>query len=252
MGRKGDRRICFEKIRVLAALYHVPRRARIIVPGVAHHVTQRGNNRRAVFLPVEDRRLYLDLLGHHAARCGAHILGYCLMGNHVHLIAVPELENSLALTFGRAHSEYAQALNQAESWSGHVWQRRFFSCPLDEYHVMRAMRYAELNPVRAGLVAQPWDWPWSSARAHTEEHAMDAVLDFRWEAHFGRWDRREWRESLLSGVPDEECEALRKATATGAPLGSQEFVEGLERQAGRRRKEDAATGGGVQGCLFAD
>src|SRR5216684_3216207 len=96
----------------------MPRRARVAVPALAHHVTQRGNNRQQVFYSVEDRRLYLDLLTRHAHRCGTQIAGYCLMTNHVHLVVVPEHENSLARTFGRTHAEYAQALNHSEKRSG--------------------------------------------------------------------------------------------------------------------------------------
>jgi putative transposase len=108
----------------------MPRRARLIVPGVAHHVTQRGNNRQQVFYSVEDRSLYLDLLTRYAGRYGTQIAGYCLMTNHVHLLVVPEHENSLARTFGQTHAEYALALNQCEQRSGHrrVQPERYFTC----------------------------------------------------------------------------------------------------------------------------
>jgi putative transposase len=137
----------------------MPRRPRVILPGVAHHVTQRGNNREPVFRSSDDRRFYLELLGRHAAHYGARILGYCLMTNHVHLIAVPEREDSLARSMGSTHSEYALALNYAQGRSGHVWQNRFFSCPLEESHLLRALRYVELNPVRAELASAPDGWP---------------------------------------------------------------------------------------------
>ena len=99
------------------------------------------------------------------------------MTNHVHVAAVPQRDHSLARTFGRAHAEYAAALNHAERRSGHLWQNRFFSCPLDAAHQESAMRYVELNPVRAGLIAVPWAWPWSSARAHCSEGASGVLLD---------------------------------------------------------------------------
>jgi len=105
----------------------VPRRPRSVFPGVAHHITQRGNNRQPVFFSSDDRRLYLDLLCHHGARSGARFLGYCLMTNHVHLVAVPEREDSLARALGRVHSEYTLALNRTEGRSGHLWQNRFSS-----------------------------------------------------------------------------------------------------------------------------
>jgi putative transposase len=210
------------------------RRARVVVPGVAHHVTQRGNDRQAVFLSSDDRRFYLEILGRQAARHGARILGYCLMTNHVHLVVVPDRQDSLARTLGCVHSEYALALNRAHGRSGHLWQNRFFSCLLDGNYLLRVLRYVELNPVRAGMAAEAWAWPWSSARAHTEEQVVDPVLDFRWEEYVGRWNYGEWREILEAGMEDRECDAVRRATSTGEPLGAREFVTAMERQAGRR------------------
>jgi putative transposase len=212
----------------------MPRRPRVIVPGVAHHVTQRGNNREPVFHSADERRFYLDLLCRNATHYSVRILGYCLMTNHIHLVAVPERENSLARALGCTHSEYALALNHTQGRSGHLWQNRFFSCLLDESHLLRALRYVELNPVRAGLAAEPCGWPWSSARAHTLDHVSDAVLDCHWAEYFGRWDCGEWQEILSAGISGGECDSVRRATQTGEPLGSREFVAALERQAGRR------------------
>jgi putative transposase len=212
----------------------MPRRPRFVIPGIAHHITQRGNNRQPVFHAAEDWRRYLDLLGRHALRCRVRILAYCLMPNHVHLVAVPENANSLALTLGRAHSEYALAWNRAARPSGHLWQNRFFSCAMDEAHARRAVRYVELNPVRAGLVSAAWEWPWSSARAHVEDGAADGVLDCRWAEYFGGWNFDEWKEILSAALACSEWEAMRRATRTGEPFGSKEFVVGLERQLGKR------------------
>ena len=212
----------------------MPRRPRVVFPGVAHHVTQRGNDHQAVFHSPGDRRLYLELLRHHTVRSGVRVLGYCLMTNHIHLAAVPERENSLAHCMARVHSEYALAVNRAEGRCGHLWQNRFFSCPLDERHLITALLYIDLNPVRAGAAATPWDWPWSSARAHAVELATDAVLDRDWAAYCRFWNFREWQDLLLAGMPDGESASVREATRTGEPLGSPEFVVGLERQVGRR------------------
>ncbi len=238
----------------------MPRRPRVIIPGVPHHITQRGNNRQPVFLAPDDCRRYLELLGRHASHYGARILGYCLMSNHVHLIAVPQSEDSLAQTLGRAHSEYALALNKGEGRSGHVWQGRFFSCPMDASHLLSAMRYVEFNPVRAKLAAAPWDWPWSSARAHTMNGAIDAVIDCHWMEYFDRWNFDEWKDILSASMSDAESEAVRRATRTGEPLGSREFLSALERRMGKRlrvwergrpeRKPQSREGAAVQGCLF--
>jgi len=214
----------------------MPRRPRTVFPGVAHHITQRGNDRQPVFFSTGDHRFYLELLTRHCARSSARILGYCLMPNHIHLVAVPEREDSLARALRHAHSEYALAHNRAYGHSGHLWQNRFFSCPLDESHLMRALRYIDLNPVRAGLVGQPWDWPWSSARAHGTEGVSDAVLDSLWTEYCGGWNYGEWREILLAGADNNEAEAIREATRTGEPLGSREFMRRLENLAGKPLK----------------
>jgi putative transposase len=212
----------------------MPRRPRVIVPGVAHHVTQRGNNRRSVFLSRHDRTFYLARLTHNAALHGTRILGYCLMTNHVHLVAIPAEENSLARTLGPTHSEYALYRNRACEQSGHVWQNRFFSCPLGESHLITALRYIELNPVRAGLAELAWEWPWSSARAHAFPGSIDPVLDPASPECRGPWNHTEWREILAAGVSDTDSYAIRRATLTGEPLGSAEFVARLERETGRR------------------
>jgi putative transposase len=239
----------------------MPRRARVVIPGVAHHITQRGNDRQPVFLCPADWTRYLDLLGRHASRWGAQILAYCLMPNHVHLVAVPERGDSLARTLGRTHSEYALARNRAGGRSGHLWQGRFFSCPLDASHALRAVRYVELNPVRAGLARAAWEWPWSSGRAHAMDKVPDKVLDYRWAEYFGGWNYGEWKEILTVGAPDGEVAAVRRATSTGEPLGSTEFIMGLERQAGRRlrvwergrprQKPQSGEEAVRQACLFA-
>jgi len=202
------------------------------VPGVAHHVTQRGNNKQQVFLSDADFRLYRHLLATHAPKSGVSVLGYCLMPNHVHLVVVPESEESLARALGRTHGEYAAAVNAASTRSGHLWQNRFFSCLMDEGHSLRALLYIDLNPVRAGLAESAWDWPWSSARAHALDDAADSVLDSGWRDAFAGWDRDEWRELLGEGDV-EFSDTLRRSTQTGEPLGACHFVEELERRCGR-------------------
>ena len=141
--------------------------ARVVVPGCWHHITQRGNRRQSVFFEDADYTLYLQLLAHHTRRCAVRIVGYCLMGNHVHLIAIPPAETALAKSLGRAHVDYARWLNLRRGETGHVWQNRFFSCPMDDWHQWEALRYVECNPVRAGMVSEAPEWRWSSAEAHT-------------------------------------------------------------------------------------
>ena len=148
--------------------------------GCAHHIVQRGNNRQDVFFVDDDRRVYLDLLAEQAARYGLAIEGYCLMSNHVHLVAVPQSEEALAQAVGRTHFRYTQYINRFRKRSGHLWQGRFYSCALDTRHFWTAMKYIELNPVRARLCRKPWRYAWSSAAAHRRDqpkHTLPKMTD---------------------------------------------------------------------------
>jgi len=133
----------------------MPRNARIVIPGVPHHVTQRGNNRQDVFFVDGDRVRYLDLLRDQCAHEGVRVLAYCLMTNHVHLVAAPGEEDGLQRAVGRSHFLYTQYINRLHRRSGHLWQGRFFSCPPDDAHALDALRYVEMNPVRARMTRVP-------------------------------------------------------------------------------------------------
>jgi putative transposase len=209
------------------------REARIVVPGVPHHVTQRGNNRQDVFFVDDDRRMYFSYLKQSAQAHGLAVTAYALMTNHVHLIAIPEKEESLSNALGRAHMMYAQSVQRTHGGSGHFWQSRFFSCPLDEAHAHNAAAYAELNPVRAGLVSYPWDYPWSSAAAHCHKGydpsgllALDEWLEAMPES--------QWRATLETiASADSVVEKIRKHTRTGRPLGNEAFLDEVENRLGR-------------------
>jgi putative transposase len=142
------------------------RLARAVVAGYPHHITQRGNRRLPTFFSDEDYEAYLALMAAHGAACGVEVWAWCLMPNHVHLVAVPKTAEALARAVGEAHRRYTRGINFREGWRGHLWQERFFSCVLDGPHALAAARYVERNPVRAGLVKRAWDWPWSSAAGH--------------------------------------------------------------------------------------
>ena len=134
----------------------MPRLARIVIPGAAHHVVQRGNNRQDVFFVDDDRRAYLALPAEYSRRYDVRVLGWCLMSNHVHLIVRPGKADSLAKGIGRTHFRYAQYINRLHGRSGHLWEGRFHTCALDEEHFRTAMRYVEQNPVRARIKRRPW------------------------------------------------------------------------------------------------
>ena len=133
----------------------MPRIARIIAPGIPHHVTQRGNRRMETFFRDEDYQAYLSLMAEWCRKYNVAIWAYCLMPNHVHLIAIPETEEGLRLAVGEAHRRYSAMINRRQKWTGHLWQGRFSSFPMDETYLLAAVKYIEMNPVRARLVAIP-------------------------------------------------------------------------------------------------
>mgnify|MGYP000160938932 CR=1 FL=1 len=140
--------------------------ARIVIPDIPHHVTQRGNRRETVFFEDHDYRAYLSLLTESARKAATEIWAYCLMPNHVHLILVPSHEDGLRATLGDAHRRYTGRINSRNKWTGHLWQGRFGSVAMDEEHLLNAVRYVSLNPVRAKIVKRAADWPWSSVNTH--------------------------------------------------------------------------------------
>ena len=199
---------------------------RVVVVDVPHHVTQRGNARQVILATDTDRLTYMALLREYAQLYGLSLLGYCLMSNHVHLIAVPHSEAALSHSLRQAHGRYAAYWNGRQSSSGHVWQGRFYSCPLDEKHLWQALRYVELNPVRAGIVEKAEGWPWSSAAAHCGFANPHSILEMTcWSQ---RWSACEWRSFLAEAESPIEIAALRQFTHTGRPLGTREFVSALE------------------------
>jgi putative transposase len=205
------------------------RLARVVVPGEAHHVTQRGNRREAVFFGDEDYRAYLDLIAGAAKRARVAIWSYCLMPNHVHFIVVPEHEDALRATFAEAHRRYTARIHAREQWNEHLWQGRFSSTAMDGAHLVAAARYVALNPVRAGLVSHAADWPWSSARAHlagrddgvvTVAPVLGMVGDFA--AH-------------LDAPEDTQAVAdIRRSRTTGRPVGAREWLQSVETRTRRQ------------------
>jgi len=204
--------------------------ARIVVPDHPHHVTQRGNRRDRVFDTAADALTYLRLLRHHTGQLGVDVWAYCLMPNHVHLVAVPHEEAALSLALRNVHSRYAMYFNQKRRLDGHLWQGRFFSCPLDEQHLWTAVRYVERNPVRAGFVELAEAYRWSSAAAHCGLR-QDTLLSSQFPPPGVIPDWSQWLRE--ADVEDERM--LRKDTKTGTPCGGNEFMEQI-----RKRGESGA------------
>lgn len=197
----------------------MPRSARLVVPGIPHHVTQRGNRRQQTFFSDEDYRLYIKLLRFWCDRVETEIWAWCLMPNHVHLVLVPAHPDGLRAALANTHKRYTWQVNQREGWHGHLWQSRFASCPMDEPHLLACVRYVELNPLRAGLVSRPELWPWSSARAHLGlGHDPLTALAPMCE-RVG-----DWRALLDSGLEDRERERIRASERSGRALGDPAFA----------------------------
>ena len=203
----------------------MPRIARIIAPGYPHHVTQRGNNRMTVFFDDEDRQAYLDILSLYAQKNSLQIWAYCLMDNHIHLLAVPENEISLAKGVGLTNQVYTQYLNRKLNQSGRVWQNRFFSCPVESNQYLWAVaRYVECNPVKAGLIHSAEEYQWSSAKAHLSGDDNKLL-------HQPSWLESSEQKAYVAYVknPDSEAgTAICKATKTGRPFGSETFIDEME------------------------
>jgi len=204
------------------------RLARVVIPGIPHHITQRGNRRQRVFFNSADYDAYLELMAAWCRKSGVEIWAYCLMPNHVHLITMPSSKKGLAQAIGETHRRYTRMINFREKWRGYLWQGRFASFPMDEQYLYVAARYIELNPVRAGLVDRPEEYEWSSARAHlkgkddtlvTVKPLLEMIED--------------WSSFLSAGVNADDLELFRKHERTGRPLGSKSFINKIESLLGR-------------------
>ena len=202
---------------------------RVVIPGIPHHVTQRGNGRARTFFEQGDFALYLDLLAEAAERARAEIWSYCLMPNHVHIVLTPSDTDGLRRTFGELHRRYTGYVNARARMTGHLWQGRYGSVAMDETHFVAALRYVALNPVRARLAERAEDWPWASTRALIAgvsdhyvrvEPALERVGDFAafLQANFDE---------------DESYAALRKAERVGRPIGSPNWLSAMEERTGK-------------------
>lgn len=218
----------------------MPRMARLVVPGYPHHVTQRGSRKQTVFFSDADYRAYIELICELKEEAAVDVWAYCLLPNHVHLVVVPDNKQGLAKLFGVAHHRYAKRINAENDWCGHLWQERFHSFVMDESHLLAAVRYIELNPVRAGLCRHADQWEWSSVHAHLSGDSDKLVNVTPMGALVS-----DWRRYLADEPGADDIEILRRHTRTGRPAGSHDFIGKLEALSGRRlqrRKPGPKTG----------
>lgn len=221
----------------------MPRIARAVAVGFPHHVVQRGNNREKVFFEKEDKEKYLSLLKKYSQRWDAPLLAYCLMSNHVHLLAKPKSEESLYKMMQGVTLCYTQYANRKYQRSGRLWESRYHSCIVDkEKYLWAVARYIEQNPVRAKMVKRAEEYTYSSAKAHING-LKDEMLG---EKLFEERQRKDYRDLIRSDITEKDINGIRYHTRTGRPLGSEEFIKKMEKKlemrfilksAGRPRKK---------------
>jgi putative transposase len=203
--------------------------ARLVVPGYPHHVTQRGARKQKTFFCDQDYETYIEIMAATKRKLEVAIWAYCLMPNHVHLIVVPNRRDGLAQLFGRSHRTYALEINARDGWQGHLWQERYHSFVMDEEHLLAAVRYVEMNPVRAGLCSDPVQWKWSSYQAHIAGNDDQLVVVAPMLERIV-----DWKKFVAIATPREELESLRKHSQSGRPIGDPAFVYFANRQADQR------------------
>jgi putative transposase len=202
---------------------------RFIIPGIPHHVTQRGNGRQQTFFCDADYRLYQSLLATHTAAAGVAVWSWVLMPNHVHIILVPSSTDGIRAAMSRVNRAYAGHVHARERRTGHFWQGRFGCVAMDEAHLAAAIPYIALNPVRARLVKKAESWRWSSVHALLNPDNGDGITDT------GPVLERvgDFPALLRAGEDEAASMKLRQAETIGRPLGDSAFFDLVERQCGR-------------------
>jgi putative transposase len=205
------------------------RLARVIIPNLPHHVTQRGNGRQKVFFSETDYELYRNLLAESCKKARVECWAWVLMPNHVHLILVPRDEDGLRAALAPVHRAYAGIIHARRKKSGHFWQGRFGATVMDEDHVIEALRYVLLNPVRAKLVTKADQWEWSSAKAYLKDRDDGLTNTGPMISRFPDM------KALLTGKANpDHLKRLRAAETIGRPIGNAAFMKMIEKKSGRK------------------
>ena len=211
---------------------------RLTLPGYPHHVIQRGNNRQPIFASTADYQMLLDLLDDNARKFGVALHAYVLMSNHFHLLATPQTADGLPQMMQAVGRRYVRHFNDTQQRSGTLWEGRYKSTLIQtERYLLACMAYIDLNPVRAGLVAYPRDYPWSSYGHYTGQR-----IDKRITPHGLYWElgntpfAREaaYAELVQSGISPVQQAALTDSALSGWALGEPDFVANLQKKTGRR------------------
>lgn len=208
----------------------MPRKARVVFPNQIYHVTQRGNYRQRVFFDDQDRVIYLKYLEEYATKYELKIYAFCLMDNHVHFIVSPSHDKSMAYVFRVTHQKYSLYLNKRLNQFGHRWQSRFYSCLLLGGHIKKAIRYVERNPVRAGMIKYPWQYTWSSARAHLgKEYKVLTLADANDLINLSSW-----KDYLCEDDVSEDMDSIRMGTMQCKASGPIDMIMEFENRSGAK------------------
>ncbi len=207
----------------------MPRITRLIAEGYPHHIVQRGNRRQRVFFQNKDYLEYLRFLNEYSDKNNLSIAAYCLMPNHVHIIAIPENKRGLAKAIGETHRNYTRMINFRKKWRGYLWQGRFSSYILDEKHLYTAARYILNNPVKTEgkIIKNALNYKWSSIRHHTGKEKIPWLKDDLLQNM-----TEDWSQYLKEDIDKNQVELLKKHERTGRPLGDKAFIETLEKKIG--------------------
>ena len=217
---------------------------RLTLPGFAHHIIQRGNNRQPIFIATADYQMMLDLLEENSNKFEVAIHAYVLMGNHFHLLATPQTTEGLAQMMQAVGRRYVRYFNDRQGRSGTLWEGRFKSTLIQtERYLLACMAYIDLNPVRAGMVVQAGDYPWSSF-AHFVGRRADRLITphpLFWELGNTPFAREAaYAQLVQEGVNSVQQSALTDATLRGWALGEPEFVDDLQKRTQRRASKAVA------------
>lgn len=216
----------------------MPRRSRLIFPGIPLHIIQRGNNRQACFFADDDYLFYLDWLHEYAKRAGCTIHAFVLMTSHVHILLTPEKENSAGELMKRLGQRYVQYINRTYKRSGTLWEGRFRSCIVQqEDYLLTCQRYVELNPERAGMVEHPGEYRWSSYQANAQGERSEILTPHRVYLDLGKTEEERqvaYRELFRFHLEPGIIDSIRKATNGNFVGGSERFQDEIAQALGRR------------------
>jgi putative transposase len=222
----------------------MPRTGRVILPNYPHHVVQRGHNRQIVFPQSQDYRYYLDTLLEWKAGYDIKVYAWCLMTNHVHLVLEPpEAVENLGRLMKRLAGRQTRYVNRRLARSGTLWEGRYKSSPIQtDAYFLACCRYVELNPVRAGMVADPDSYPWSSYCSRPTSSSTGLLDEHPTYRALGRSPverLQQYRQFVRAGTPDAELQLIRQSLQRCQLTGDGRFVDTVERLTGRRVEHKA-------------